>query len=84
MLPNLVEMLITRLSSQSAREDCLELRQEASDLQEYSSAKIERVTRYLGVLAERARRLGDYFLPSSSAQVSSHDVTLVRFKLALL
>ena len=43
---------------QSAREECIELRQEASDLQEYSNAKIARVTRYLGVLAEKARRLG--------------------------
>lgn len=49
--------------AQSAREECLELRQEASDLQEYSNAKIERVTRYLGVLAEKARRLGGYFQP---------------------
>ncbi|XP_010277486.1 PREDICTED: kinesin-like protein KIN-14A isoform X2 [Nelumbo nucifera] len=40
-----------------AREDCLELRQEASDLQEYSNAKLDRVTRYLGVLADRARKL---------------------------
>jgi hypothetical protein len=36
----------------------VELRQEASDLQEYSTAKIHRVTRYLGVLADKARRLG--------------------------
>ncbi|KAG0628922.1 hypothetical protein M758_1G062800 [Ceratodon purpureus] len=53
-----------RLSS--AREDCLELRQEASDLQEYSNAKIERVTRYLGVLAEKARRLDEVALDSES------------------
>lgn len=46
------------LRMQSAREECIELRQEASDLQEYSNAKIARVTRYLGVLAEKARRLG--------------------------
>lgn len=36
-----------------AKEDYLELRQEASDLQEYSNAKLDRVTRYLGVLAEK-------------------------------
>ncbi|KAF3790067.1 Kinesin-like protein [Nymphaea thermarum] len=40
-----------------ARKEYLELRQEASDLQEYSNAKLDRVTRYLGVLAERARKL---------------------------
>ncbi|KAJ8491359.1 hypothetical protein OPV22_013080 [Ensete ventricosum] len=40
-----------------AREDYLELRQEAADLREYSNAKLDRVTRYLGVLADRARKL---------------------------
>ncbi|CAK7339628.1 unnamed protein product [Dovyalis caffra] len=40
-----------------AKEDYLELRQEASDLQEYSNAKLDRVTRYLGVLAEKTRKL---------------------------
>ncbi|XP_059624154.1 kinesin-like protein KIN-14B [Cornus florida] len=40
-----------------AREDYFELRQEASDLQEYSNAKLDRVTRYLGVLADKARKL---------------------------
>lgn len=40
-----------------AREDYLELRQEASDLREYSNAKLDRVTRYLGVLADRAHKL---------------------------
>lgn len=39
------------------REDYLDLRQEANDLREYSNAKLERVTRYLGVLADRARKL---------------------------
>ncbi|AQL01081.1 Kinesin-like protein KCA2 [Zea mays] len=42
---------------QLAREDCLELRQEASDLLEYSNAKLGRVTRYLGFLADRTRKL---------------------------
>ncbi|XXG40488.1 hypothetical protein AAC387_Pa01g1192 [Persea americana] len=42
-----------------AREDYLELRQEANDLQEYSHAKLDRVTRYLGVLADRARKLDE-------------------------
>ncbi|KAG5529588.1 hypothetical protein RHGRI_030096 [Rhododendron griersonianum] len=40
-----------------AREDYLELRQEASDLQDYSNAKLDRVTRYLGVLADKTRKL---------------------------
>ncbi|KAJ6732748.1 KINESIN-LIKE PROTEIN KIN-14A-RELATED [Salix koriyanagi] len=40
-----------------AKEDCLELRQEASDLQEYSNAKLDRVTRYFGALAEKTRQL---------------------------
>ncbi|KAA8530763.1 hypothetical protein F0562_005469 [Nyssa sinensis] len=40
-----------------AREDYMELRQEASDLQEYSNAKLDRVTRYLGVLADKTRKL---------------------------
>ncbi|PIN16985.1 Kinesin (KAR3 subfamily) [Handroanthus impetiginosus] len=39
------------------REDYLQLRQEAMDLQEYSSAKLDRVTRYLGVLADKSRKL---------------------------
>ncbi|KAL0461424.1 UNVERIFIED_CONTAM: Kinesin-like protein KIN-14B [Sesamum latifolium] len=39
------------------REDYLQLRQEAIDLQEYSSAKLDRVTRYLGVLADKTRKL---------------------------
>ncbi|XP_009783887.1 kinesin-like protein KIN-14B [Nicotiana sylvestris] len=39
------------------REDYTELRQEASDLQEYSNAKLDRVTRYLGVLADKTRKL---------------------------
>ncbi|XP_022977546.1 kinesin-like protein KIN-14A [Cucurbita maxima] len=40
-----------------AKEDYLELKQEASELQEYSNAKLDRVTRYLGVLAEKTRKL---------------------------
>ncbi|KAL1540787.1 Kinesin-like protein KIN-14B, variant 2 [Salvia divinorum] len=39
------------------REDHLQLRQEAMDLQEYSSAKLDRVTHYLGVLADKTRKL---------------------------
>ncbi|BBN04338.1 hypothetical protein MPTK1_3g03760 [Marchantia polymorpha subsp. ruderalis] len=41
----------------NARMECLELRQEASDLQEYSTVKITRATRYLGVLSDKARKL---------------------------
>jgi hypothetical protein len=44
--------------AQLARADYLQLRQEASELQEYSNAKLDRVTRYLGVLAEKTRKLG--------------------------
>ncbi|KAL0917119.1 hypothetical protein M5K25_012166 [Dendrobium thyrsiflorum] len=40
-----------------ARQDYLELRHEASDLRDYSNAKLDRVTRYLGVLADRTRKL---------------------------
>lgn len=47
---------------QLAREDYLELRQEASELQEYSNAKLDRVTRYLGVLADKTRKLGKDFI----------------------
>ncbi|CAM6083934.1 unnamed protein product [Calypogeia fissa] len=52
---NKILALRDRLSS--ARLECLELRQEASDLQEYSSVKITRASRYLGVLSEKARKL---------------------------
>ncbi|CAL0312999.1 unnamed protein product [Lupinus luteus] len=48
-----------RRFAQLAREDYLQLRQEACELQEYSNAKIDRVTRYLGVLAEKTRKLGN-------------------------
>ncbi|KAF5764033.1 putative minus-end-directed kinesin ATPase [Helianthus annuus] len=41
----------------NVREDYAELRQEAVDLQEYSNAKLDRVTRYLGVLADKTRKL---------------------------
>ncbi|PKU66315.1 Geminivirus Rep-interacting motor protein [Dendrobium catenatum] len=40
-----------------ARQDYLELRHEAGDLRDYSNAKLDRVTRYLGVLADRTRKL---------------------------
>lgn len=45
-------------SEQLAKEDYLELRQEVNDLQEYSNAMLDRVTRYLGVLAEKTCELG--------------------------
>uniref|UniRef100_A0A803R5H9 Uncharacterized protein n=1 Tax=Cannabis sativa TaxID=3483 RepID=A0A803R5H9_CANSA len=45
-----------------AREDYLELRQEASELQEYSNAKLDRVKRYLGVLGDKSRKLGQQVL----------------------
>ncbi|KAK0606315.1 hypothetical protein LWI29_036423 [Acer saccharum] len=40
-----------------AKEDYLELRQEVSDLQEYSNAKLDRVARYLGVLAKKTHQV---------------------------
>ncbi|CAN8256716.1 unnamed protein product [Cochlearia groenlandica] len=49
-----------------AKEDYLELRQEATDLQEYSNAKLERVTRYLGVLAAKSRKLDQYVLETEA------------------
>ncbi|KAL5556551.1 hypothetical protein UlMin_038787 [Ulmus minor] len=52
-----------------AREDYLELRQEASELQEYSNAKLDRVTRYLGVLADKSRKL-DQFALETEARIS--------------
>ncbi|XP_019177353.1 PREDICTED: kinesin-like protein KIN-14B isoform X2 [Ipomoea nil] len=48
------------------REDYAELRQEASDLQEYSNAKLDRVTRYLGVLADKTRKLDQAALESEA------------------
>ncbi|CAL9229837.1 unnamed protein product [Arabidopsis halleri] len=52
-----------------AKEDYLELRQEATDLQEYSNAKLDRVTRYLGVLADKSRKL-DQFALETEARIS--------------
>ncbi|CAH2073237.1 unnamed protein product [Thlaspi arvense] len=52
-----------------AKEDYLELRQEATDLQEYSNAKLERVTRYLGVLAKKSRKL-DQVVLETEARIS--------------
>ncbi|KAF2283907.1 hypothetical protein GH714_017111 [Hevea brasiliensis] len=49
-----------------AKEDYLELRQEASDLQDYSNAKLDRVTRYLGVLAEKTRKLDQVALETEA------------------
>ncbi|KAK2973510.1 hypothetical protein RJ640_020172 [Escallonia rubra] len=53
---NIYFALWDRMVSWLAREDYLELRQEASDLQEYSNAKLDRVTRYLGVLAQKTHQ----------------------------
>lgn len=49
-----------------AREDYLDLRQEANELQEYSNAKLDRVTRYLGVLAEKTRKLDQVALETEA------------------
>ncbi|KAG6521379.1 hypothetical protein ZIOFF_018495 [Zingiber officinale] len=48
------------------RDYYLELKQEAADLKEYSHAKLDRVTRYLGVLADRARKLDQAALESEA------------------
>lgn len=44
----------------------MELRQEASDLLEYSNAKLGRVTRYLGFLADRTRKLDEAALETET------------------
>ncbi|KAK9096692.1 hypothetical protein Sjap_022189 [Stephania japonica] len=49
-----------------AKGEQLELRREASELQEYSKAKIDRVTRYLGALADRARKLDQVSLETEA------------------
>ena len=43
---------------QLAKEDYLELKQEASELHEYSNVKLDRGTRYLDVLTKKTRKLG--------------------------
>lgn len=48
------------------KEDYVELRQEATDLQEYSNAKLDRVTRYLGVLADKTRKLDQVALETEA------------------
>ncbi|KAG1342271.1 putative Kinesin-like protein KIN-14L [Cocos nucifera] len=60
---------------QHAREDYLELRQEASDLREYSNAKLDRVTRYLGVLADRAHKLDSHRINQIKLSLQSQVVT---------
>lgn len=40
-----------------AREDYAVLRKEAGDLQEYSNAKLDRITRYVGAIADKTRKL---------------------------
>ncbi|KAL4392058.1 hypothetical protein HN51_013522 [Arachis hypogaea] len=49
-----------------AKEDHLQLRHEVSELQEYSNAKLDRVTRYLGVLAEKTRKLDQVALETEA------------------
>lgn len=49
-----------------AKEDHAVLRQEASELQEYSNAKLDRITRYLGVLADKTRKLDQAALESEA------------------
>ncbi|XP_057530999.1 kinesin-like protein KIN-14B [Amaranthus tricolor] len=42
---------------QFAKEDYAVLRQEACDIQEYSKAKLDRVTQYLGAIADKTRKV---------------------------
>lgn len=51
------KLLKLKDKAKHVREDYMELRQEAVDLQEYSNAKMDRLTRYLGVLADKSRKL---------------------------
>ncbi|KAI5063542.1 hypothetical protein GOP47_0022089 [Adiantum capillus-veneris] len=64
VVPSVLASKLANLHEQVlvSQEEMLELRQEASDLQEYSNAKIVRVTRYLGVLAEKAHKLDQVVL----------------------
>lgn len=64
VVPSVLASKLAKLHEQvlASQEEMLELRQEASDLQEYSNAKIVRVTRYLGVLAEKAHKLDQVVL----------------------
>ncbi|KAM7262173.1 hypothetical protein ACFE04_021250 [Oxalis oulophora] len=65
---NLVAAKVNRVKDKVklAKEDLMELRQEATDLQEYSNAKLDRVTRYLGVLANKTRKLDQAALESEA------------------
>lgn len=49
-----------------AKEDYAVLRQEACELQEYSNAKLDRITRYLGVLADKTRKLDQVALENEA------------------
>eukprot|EP00897_Mesotaenium_endlicherianum_P004170 jgi/Mesen1/3781/ME000205S03043 len=60
---------------QDTKDEVLELRQDASDLQEYSNAKLTRVSRYLAVLGEKARKLGRH-LPHSLLRPDTKDEVL--------
>ncbi|KAK1588554.1 hypothetical protein Q3G72_024533 [Acer saccharum] len=53
-------------SERLAKEDYLELRQEVNDLLEYSNAKLDRVTRYLGVLAEKTCKVDQVALETKA------------------
>lgn len=76
---SVVENFAFTLFEQLVREDYLQLRQEAMDLQEYSSAKLDRVTRYLGVLAEKTRKLGKLCpLSQLLCRIGARDLNLDR------
>ncbi|KAL9259705.1 Kinesin-like protein [Drosera capensis] len=52
-----IQSLYFEEESKLAKEDYINLKQEATDLQEYSDAKLDRIARYLGVLADKTRKL---------------------------
>ncbi|XP_056171713.1 kinesin-like protein KIN-14A [Syzygium oleosum] len=54
---------------QLARQDCLELRREANELREHSDAELDRVTRYLGVLADETWKQGEDAAPVACLDV---------------
>ncbi|WZZ00791.1 hypothetical protein YC2023_073119 [Brassica napus] len=65
---------------QLAKDDYVGLRQEAIDLQEYSNAKLERVTRYLGVLADKSRRLGHLITDQHALETEARISPLINEK----
>ena len=55
-----IQLWFIRICWQFAKEDYAVLRQEACDIQEYSKAKLDRVTQYLGAIADKTRKVGEW------------------------